>query len=80
MEAKRLFIICFMLLSFTAFFAPASTEPARIFIAKRYPQMKITLLRDVFRIKPYRAIGKDGEIVTQALDVQDGPVIVTSRF
>ena len=30
MEAKRLFIICFMLLSFTAFFAPASTASENI--------------------------------------------------
>lgn len=42
--------------------------------------MKVTLLQNVFRIKAYRVIGKDGEIVTQELDAQEGPVIAEFRF
>jgi hypothetical protein len=42
--------------------------------------MKTALLQNVFRIKAYRVIGKDGEIVTQKSHVKDGPVIVTFRF
>ena len=42
--------------------------------------MKITLLQQVFRVKAYRVIGKDGEAVSQELDVQAGPVIAPFRF
>ena len=42
--------------------------------------MKIARLQNVFRIKAYRAIGKDGKIVSQKLDAQEGPVIIIFRF
>ena len=41
--------------------------------------MKTILLQNVFRIKAYRVIGKDGGIVSQESDAQDGPVITTFR-
>jgi hypothetical protein len=42
--------------------------------------MKIILLQNVFRIKAYRVIGKDGGIVSQELNAKDGPVIAAFRF
>ena len=43
-------------------------------------KVKIKMHQNVFQIKVYPVIGKDGEIVTQELDAQDGPVIATFRF
>lgn len=57
-----------------------AADQSDISVTKRSLQLKIILLQDEFRIKAFRAIGKDGDIVIREFNAQGGPVIATFRF